>query len=219
MEMHLIILALLFGGAGFSVWYSTQMKKANLCELERKLDLQRFELTGGLGKATAAGVWKGTRIWVEALPSGPSLPSAIHYRMEHRSNFTADIRPGPGLAEEVRNRASPATQEEKDTARPWRARLTEEEQAIIDQRRSAATEEAIPKERFRVSSPKADLVAQYLAEGKRSQDIAELFAEGMTLVSVGFTEVTLVKSPYGAVDMTPKVVESRLKTLRDLRVE
>jgi hypothetical protein len=39
------------------------------------------------------------------------------------------------------------------------------------------------------------------------------------MVSVGYTEVALVKSPYGAVDMTPKVVESRLKCLKGLRVE
>jgi len=217
-EMHLVIVAVLLGIAGVSVWYSTQMKKANLCELEHGLDLQRFELTGGLGKATVTGVWRGTRIWVEALPSGPSLPSAIHYRMEHRSGFTADIRPGAGLAEEFRSRARSATKEE-DTARPWRARLTEEEQAIIDQRRGATAGEAVPKERFRVSSPKADLVGQYLAEGTRAQDIADLFAEGIAMVSVGYTEVALVKSPYGAVDMTPKVVESRLKCLKGLRVE
>jgi len=164
------------------------------------------------------GVWRGTRIWVEALPSGPSLPSAIHYRMEHRSSFTADIRPGAGLAEEIRSRTKSATQEE-DTARPWRARLTEEEQAIIDQRRGVVSGEAVPKERFRVSSPKADQVGQYLAQGTRAQDIATLFAEGVAMVQVGFTEVALVKSPYGAVDMTPKVVESRLRLLKSLRVE
>jgi len=218
LEIHLTVLAVLLGVAAASVWYSTQMKKNYLFELEQGLDLQRFELTGGLGKATVSGVWRGTRIWVEALPSGPSLPSAIHYRMEHRSSFTADIRPGAGLAEEIRNRARPKA-EEDDTARPWRARLTEEEQAIIDQRRGVVSGEAVPKERFRVSSPKADQVGQYLAQGTRAQDIAALFAEGIAMVSVGFTEVALVKSPYAAVDMTPKVVESRLRLLRTLRVE
>ncbi len=218
MEMHLTILAVLLGVAGASVWYSTQMKKNYLFELERGLDLQRFELTGGLGKATVTGVWRGNRIWVEALPSGPSLPSAIHYRMEHRSSFTADIRPGAGLAEEIRLRSQAKVQED-ETLRPWRARLTEEEQAIIDQRRGGAREESAPKERFRVSSPKPDQVTQYLAQDTRSQDIAALFAEGVAMVQVGFTEVVLVKSPYGAADMTPKVVESRLRLLKSLRVE
>ncbi len=220
MGTSLIVLAVVATFAAASVWYSTQMKKNYLCELEKEVEIQKFRLTGGLGSATVEGVWRGLRIWIEALPSGPAMPSAIHYKMEHRSTFTADIRPGAGLEEEMRGKAHPGPKEESDTARPWRARLTEEEQAIIDQRRGGATVvQEGPKERLKISSPKPDQVTQYLAQGTRNDDVVRLFKQGFVLAQIGFTEVVLVKSPYAALDMTPKVVEARLKMLRSMLVE
>ncbi len=220
MSTSLAVMALVAGVGAASVWYSTQMKKNYLCELEKEVDIQKFIMSGGLGSATVEGVWRSARIWIEALPSGPALPSAIHYKMEHRSSFTADIRPGAGLEEEMKSKVRGPVQEDGDSARPWRARLTEEEQAIIDQRHGVApVVQEGPKERLRISSPKPDQVSQYLAQGTRNQDVTNLFKQGFTLVQIGFTEVVMVKSPYGAVDMTPKVVESRLKTLRSLLVE
>ncbi len=220
MSTSLVVMAVVAGVGAASVWYSTQMKKNYLCELEREVDIQKFNLAGGMGSATVEGVWKGMRIWIEALPSGPAMPSAIHYKMEHRSSFTADIRPGAGLVEDMRGKTKSTSQEDGETLRPWRARLTEEEQAIIDQRHGVGPVVAEgPKERLRISSPKPDQVSQYLGQGSRNEDVTNLFKQGFTLVQIGFTDVVMVKSPYGAVDMTPKVVESRLKTLRSLLVE
>lgn len=217
MEVVILAVVMLAGLGVFSVWYSTQMKKNYLHELEKELELQKFSLTGSMGGATVEATWKGSRIWIEALPSGPNLPSCIQYKMEHRSTFTAEIRPGAGLQEEIS--AKPEAREE-ETLRPWRAKLTEEEQALIAQRRGDLTAvDTGPKERFRVSSPKPNEVSQYLAQGSRNADIADAFKSGVSMVQVGFTDVVLVKSPYNANDMTPKVVENYLRLLKGLRVE
>ena len=221
MGMHLTILAVLLGVAGASVWYSTQMKKNYLHELEKGLELQKFEMSGSMGKALVQGVWKGQRIGVEALPSGPGMPSAIHYKMEHRSSFTAEIRPGSALLEEMSAAGKTQAKEEEETFRPWRARLTDEEQAVLAQRHGepAAKLEEGPRERLRISSPKPDLVNQHLAQGSRHADLVRLFKEGFILVQVDYAEVVLVKSPYDARDMGPKIVESRFRTLKTLLVD
>lgn len=215
----LLVLALGIGVGAVSVWYSSQMKKNYLHDLERNLEIQQFRMTGGMGSAAVEGVWKGCRIGIEALPSGPSLPSAIHYKMEHRSSFTAEIQPGNLLFQELRDQAAPKVKE-PETLRPWRARLTEEEQAILDERRGGASEAAqVSRERLRISSPKPELVNQYLAQGTREQDVTTLFKQGFAKIQVDYGEVVLVKSPYTSVDMTPKVVERCLKSLKGLRVE
>lgn len=222
MESLLLVAVVVLGLGVGTVWYSTQMKKNYLHELEKELELQKFVMTGSMGKAHVEAVWRGIRIWIDALPTGPSLPSAINYRMEQRSSFTAEIRPGQGLVEEVAAKAKPVKQEE-ETIRPWRVKLTDEEQAVIDQRRGdptvTTTTPSGPKERFRITSPKPDEVSRYLAQGKRSEEIARMFEEGISLITVGFTDVMVTKSPYGAVDMSPKNVEKRLRELKALRIE
>lgn len=220
MESVLLVLVLGLGLAGGAVWYSTQMKKNYLHELEKELELQKFVMTGSMGKAHVEAVWRGTRIWIDALPSGPGMPSSINYRMEHRSNFTAEIRPGQGLADEV---AAKTVVKEEEVFRPWRVKLTDEEQQVINERRGdpnvTTATPAGPKERFRITSPKPEQVTTYLGHSTRSNDIAKMFEEGVVMVQVGFTDVVISKSPYGSADMTPKVVEKRLRELKALKVE
>ena len=223
MESALLVLAVMLGLVGGTVWYSTQMKKNYLHELEKGLELQKFSMTGSMGEAHVEAVWKGSRVWIDALRTAPAMPSAIHYRMEHRSSFTAEIRPGQGLAEEVAARAKAAGPKEEETFRPWRAKLTDEEQALIAQRSgddsATAVTAAGTKERFRISSPKRDQVDQYLAQGGRSDEVARIFEQGIDMVQIGFTDVVLVKSPYSPEDMSPRVVEKRLRELKSLKID
>lgn len=215
MDAFLLVLALLGGLGGAAVWYSTQMKKNYLVELEKALPLEEFEMTGSMGKALVEGRWKGRRVSIEAQPSGPGLPSSITYRIQGRSTFTADIKPGEGLAEHLSSREG--ERREEPTFRPWRVQLTAEEEALIKSR--AGQEAETPKERFRVVSPKPEETARLLGQPDRAEAVTSLFSAGVGLVQVGFGEVVAVKSPYTVEDLQPRQVSRVLQGLRRFQGE
>lgn len=217
----LVITGMLAGLAAAGILYSTQIKKSYLLELEKDLGISQFNLNAGLGKASISGVWKGCRIVIEAHPSGPSLPSCITYRMDQHSSFTAMIQPGQGVADDIKAKENKDKQEQDEKAvRPWRVKLTKEEQELIDQRRGGTSEEMplAAREKLSISSPKPEQLKEYLAKDGHGDLLVDLFNKGVVSVEIDFAEIIMIRTPYTMADLAPKVVEDQLKKLRDLRV-
>lgn len=187
-------------------------KKGYLSELEKALNLKNFQLGGFLGDAKLKATWKDVPFTIEAKPQFSLKPAPIKYSMEYNFGYIATITPGPGL-----NRSSAAVKKsgEEDTARPWRVKLTEEEQKIIDSRRGGAETEAT-LDKFNVVANQTDGISRFLKDEKHAEAVEALLKAGITSVRIDVDKVEAVKTGYSNSDMMPKQVEKYLTELKKL---
>ncbi len=210
----IVVFMLLFVGAAV---ITSQTKKGYLRDLEKELGITQFNLAGNLGNAKMTGVWKGCYASLEVKPRIPGTPSDYKLSMARRGNFTAIITPGVGLATAAEDPKAKA--EEEQAVRPWRVKLTDEEQKIIDQRNNGLTEAttgADGAQKFNVSSNKTDEVVKFLKSEEHSKALETLFHYGFCKVEISMSEIIATKLPYVNDDMMSKKVESYLKEMKAL---
>lgn len=216
----MVYLILIILGIFGSVGYTMLMKKSYLLELQKPLDIKEFQLNYGFGKVSVVGKWKSVPIEITAEPRMSAEPARVVYTLTQQSPFTALIKPGTGFMTKEAA-AQKKKSAEEDTARPWRVKLTEEEQAVIDKRRSdtgvGVTTQA-PKEKYDITSPKAEDVSKYMAESSVCEALDGLFQAGFASVRIDHLQLVAVKAPYVVSDIAPRAVEQHLKLLRDLLV-
>ncbi len=208
------VFILLFAGAAV---ITSQTKMGYLRDLEKELGIAQFKLTGNLGNAKMTGVWKSCDASLEVKPRIPGTPSDYKMSMVRRGNFAAIITPGVGLSTSKED--PKAKESEEQAVRPWRVKLTDEEQKIIDQRNNGLTEATIGSDgaqKFNVSSNKTDEVVKFLRNEEHSKALEDLFHNGFSKVEISMSEIVATKMPYYNDDMMPKKVESYLKAMKAL---
>ncbi|MBQ7567197.1 hypothetical protein IJT17_00150 [bacterium] len=193
----------------------SQTKKGYLSELESALDLKDFKLQGNFGEAKVTALWKDVPFSIVAFPQFTTKPSDISYSMPYRFGFTAKIAAGPGL------NADPAAAKKKsddeEELRPWRVRLTAEEQKIIDARRGDTGEATeMPMDKFTITANRADGVTKFLKNEEHSKAAEELLKAGISEIQINMEEIVAIKHGYDNNDMMPKQVETYLKALKSL---
>lgn len=202
--------------------FKLQMLKGYMVDIGKDLGMLKYDYKSDLGsaKVVAKGVFKNTQITLDAFLVGPGMPNKLVMSAQHRSTFAAVISPGIGLAIEKQEAAAAKKAEEtKDDFKPWRPKLTKEEQQVIDSRRKGGTNDDTPKEKFHISSIKMDEVNKFLAEGDRSQVIAGLFDKGIQEIRITFTDVAMDKIPYDETDFNAHKLEAYLNDLKKLVVK
>lgn len=189
----------------------SQIKKGCLSELEKALNLKDFVMKGFLGEAKLNAVWKDMPFSIEALPQFTIKPSDIKYSVNYNSGYLATITAGAGL----QSGGAAKKVSEEETARPWRAKLTAEEQRIISSRHgSSETEKSVDK--FNIVSNKPDEVSRFLKNEKRVEAVENLLKSGITAVRIDVDKIVAVKTGYSNSDMAPKQVEKYLTELKKL---
>ena len=190
-------------------------KKGYFKELESVLELKEFQLQTSGGKAVAVASWKSMKFQIVANYKMLVRQADINFIAEHRFDFSANITPGPALST-----AQAGTKVKKGddeaTARPWRVKLTAEEQKIIDERRGTETPVEVPLDKFVVRSNKADVSAKFLQSAEHSEALEALFKEGISEVRFSNQGLTVVKSSFDNSDLLPKQVEKYLTRMKAL---
>ena len=187
-------------------------KKGYLSELEKALGLKDFQLGGFLGEAKLSASWKDVPFTIEARPQFSLKPASIKYGMKYNYGFSAVITPGPGLYSKS---TAVKKNEAEETARPWRAKLTAEEQKIIDSRRGGAETEVV-LDKFNVTASQPDGITRFLKNETHAQAVEALLKAGITSVIIDVDKIEAVKTGYSNSDMMSKQVEKYLAELRKL---
>jgi hypothetical protein len=224
MEAFLVILGI-FGALGVaSGFVASQIKKGYLLELPEKAGVSDHQVEGMWGRACLTGKWKDRRIQVEALATGPGMPGSVSYRLDARFSFNADIRPGELMLEKMKKpepKGAQSAASPQESFKPWRAKLTAEEEAEI-RRRHGEEPQAAPAAKaepqlFHITSPTPDEVANFLKDPKKTAALEDLFKEGIGAVCIHLGDVTAIKSPYTSKDdLEVSAVEKRLSKLKIL---
>ncbi len=206
------ILACFFG--------STLLKKSNLEVLEKPLDIKQCEMKGVFGKVTFSGVWKRRNIEIVAGTSLPLRPCSLAIKMAHASSFPVEIKPGTGfVAKKEPVKLTPREEkEEKEAVRPWRVKLTAEEQALIDKRREGKADgNQESPDKYAVVSVKPEEASQYIES--RTEAIDALFSAGFNAIYVELEAVRLVQESYDLKNISPAAVTKLLENMVKLLVK
>ena len=192
---------------------SSQTKKGYLSELEKALGLKDFKMSGFLGDAQLSATWKEIPITIVVRPHLLTKQAPIQYVMNHRFGFAANITAGEGL----KNGGAAAAKKtvEDDTARPWRVKLTEEEQKIIEARRGGAEAER-ELNKFNITASAVDVVSKFMKNAEHAKAVEDLLRAGISEVIIDMDKVIAVKKGYSNNDMTHKQVETFLNGLKEL---
>ena len=199
---------------------STMIKKSQLEVIERPLDIKQCEIKGVLGKIAVTGVWKRRNIEITAGTSLPFRPCAFAVKMAHSSTFPVEIKPGSGfVAKKEPVKLTPREEkEEKEAVRPWRVKLTAEEQALIDKRREGKTDDKQDApDKYAVVSVKPEEASQYV--GSRSEAIDAIFSAGFNAIYVDSEAVRITHDSYDLKEITPAVVTKYLENMVQLLVK
>lgn len=190
-------------------------RKGYLNELEAGLELKEFKLDLSWGQVVVNAIWKGMPFQINAHSRMMVQLTVITYATDHRFDFSGNITPGPGLlAPSAGAQVKKASEEE--ALRPWRVKLTAEEQKIIDERRGSEAPAEVSLNKFVVRSNKADVTAKYVQNREHSEALEALFKEGVSEVRFSAQGLVLVKNSYDNNDMLPKRVEKYLSKMKAL---
>ncbi len=208
----LLVLACFFG--------STLIKKSNLEVIEKPLDIKQYEMKGVLGSVTVSGIWKRRKIEIIAGTSLPLRPCSLVVKMAHASTFPVEIKPGAGfVAKKEPVKLTPREEkEEKEAVRPWRVKLTAEEQALIDKRREGkADDKQESPDKYAVVSVKPEEASSYIES--RTEAIDDILSAGFNAIYVDAEEVRIVHDAYDLKTITPAVVTKYLENMIKLLVK
>ncbi|MCR5662469.1 MAG: hypothetical protein K6G50_10170 [bacterium] len=196
------------------------MKKSDLEVIEKPLDIKQYEIKGVLGSVTVSGVWKRRKIEIIAGTSLPFRPCRLVVKMGHSSTFPVEIKPGTGfVAKNEPVKLTPREEkEEKEAVRPWRVKLTAEEQALIDKRREGkADDKQEAPDKYAVVSVKPEEASSYIES--RTEAIDAILSAGFSAIYVEAEEVRIVHDSYDLKTITPAVVTKYLENMIKLLVK
>ena len=222
------LVALLVG----SYCYVLFMLKTSMDELEYNLGLHNFFCNIKPNAVVCGGKYRGLNISIENEASFKSWKEPAHttYTLEYSPKILAEILPGRELFyEEEQIRARMASEEA--AKKVWHAKLTKEEQKIIEERRAIHendgeddseddSEDETPfHETIRVVSSKPNEVDNYLDEKGRRQALVELFKSGVVRINMGFDEVTMECVAGNYNDYKTMKYDEKLRNLYEVCVD
>jgi hypothetical protein len=195
--MLLLLFFLAFGAAG--VWYTSQVKKNYLGELEEYLTLQNFSMKGLGGYVILRGEWRDKKISIELQPfMFNRKPAYMLVSIANPHGFNMVVRPGELITKQKQVAAG-----EEETFRPWRnPRLTDEEKQFIAQRSGTVAPEApavkpADPQRFLVNSDNPSQAGSFLAKEERAKLIESLFVNSnFEFLRIDSQGITGAKCPY-----------------------